>query len=118
VLVLRATIMSFEMAQVRVATHWLLVQVKPLAHCDVAVQLVGQPAAPVHTYGLQLGEPAEPDGLTAHVPKEPLRLHALHEPLHALLQQYPSTHRLLVHWLAAVQVWPFGRFARHAPPLQ
>jgi hypothetical protein len=45
-------------------------------------------------------------------------LHASHGPVHAPLQQYPSTQLLLWHWLAALHAAPLESFAVHVPPLQ
>jgi hypothetical protein len=44
--------------------------------------------------------------------------HAWQAPLHALLQQNPSTQNPLAHWSFAVQANPCMICARHAPPLQ
>jgi hypothetical protein len=48
-----------------------------------------------------------------HDPSLPVTSHALQFPVHALPQQYPSTQKPDVHWLAVVQPEPFGFFARH-----
>lgn len=43
-------------------------------------------------------------GTREHRPCDPCRLHATHAPVHALLQQNPSTQRLVAHSRARVQV--------------
>jgi hypothetical protein len=53
-----------------------------------------------------------------HVPRLPATLHAWQVPVHAPLQQYPSTHRPLVHSTAAEQVPPLAFFAAQVPALQ
>jgi hypothetical protein len=49
------------------------------------------------------------------VPTLPVRLHASHAPLQAVLQQTPSTQLPLPHWLAAVHVPPLSSFSTHWP---
>ena len=44
--------------------------------------------------------------------------HASQEPLHPLLQQYPSTQFPLEHWLLAVHATPCAFFAVQVTPLQ
>jgi hypothetical protein len=55
-----------------------------------------------------------PAGIDPHVPFDPpvsAALHALHVPLHALLQQKPSTQLPLVHWLAPPHMLPLPSLA-------
>ena len=60
----------------------------PGEQLPLPVHEVGQIAwAPSHTYGVQLGFPAEPAGMVVQVPNEPVTLHASHAWPHALLQQ-------------------------------
>ncbi len=61
---------------------------KPDAQLASVVHEAGQVAlAPSHTYGLQLGLPAEPAGTLEQVPSVPVRLHASQAAPQALLQQ-------------------------------
>ncbi len=52
------------------------------------------------------------------VPTKPAMLQASQLPLHAVLQQTPSTQLPLVHWLLPVHAVPFASFATQAVPLQ
>jgi hypothetical protein len=56
----------------------------------------------------QLGESSIPTATFAHVPMLPAMLHALQVSGHAVLQQTPSTQKLLKQSLAAAQVWAFS----------
>ena len=47
-----------------------------------------------------------PDGTCEQVPRLPATSHASHWPVHAALQQRPSTQMLLTHWLAAEHAAP------------
>ncbi len=49
-----------------------------------------------------------------HVPARPVRLHAWHCPVHAVLQQKPSTQKPETHCFASVQAAPFASLAVHA----
>ena len=46
----------------------------------------------------------------------PDRLQAWHDPQLPLLQQTPSTQKLLVHWSPPPQVWPLAFVGTHVPP--
>jgi hypothetical protein len=52
------------------------------------------------------------------VPALPARLQALQVPVHAVLQQYPSTQKPDVHWFPAVHGWPLPFWGRHWLPAQ
>ncbi len=84
------------------------------------MQALGHEAEePLQTYGPQEGVPALPATIGLHVPTIPVRLHASQAPLHAVLQQTPSTQLPLPHWLAALHTAPGLSFGTHAPlPLQ
>lgn len=74
------------------------------------------PAASQLTTPLQVSSTAL---LTAlQVPAVAVRLHAMHEPVQAELQQTPSAQKPLAHSPAAWQVWPAAFFARHLPAAQ
>lgn len=76
----------------------LFTQYRLAAHCVLLVQLAGQFAeVPLHTYGEQDGEPADPELSTVHVPSAPVTLHASQPPEHVALQHRPSTQRLDEH---------------------
>ncbi len=62
--------------------------------------------------------PALPEATGLQVPTLPVTLQASQEPPQAVLQQTPSTHWPLPHWLAAVHVPPLVFFATQAPALQ
>jgi hypothetical protein len=49
-----------------------------------------------------------PEGRNVHVPIESDALHVLQDSLQALLQQRPSTQKLLAQSPSQVQAWPFG----------
>ncbi len=59
-----------------------------------------------------------PDGMLAHVPRLPARLHALHVPQLPELQQTPSTHAPLVHSRPAAQASPSDCLPTQLVPLQ
>jgi hypothetical protein len=67
-----------------------------VAHALSLAQVAGQVApAPLQTYGAQVGCPALPVLAFAHWPfsvEPPDIAHVWHAPVHAVLQQYPSTH--------------------------
>ncbi len=91
--------------------YWVAVQFASLA------QESGQPAlVPLHRYGAQLGLPGPV--VAMQVPTDPLTLHALQAPVHAVLQQKPSTHWCEAHWAALVQAAPLARGTPQVPPLQ
>jgi hypothetical protein len=91
----------------------------PATHTVLSVQLVGHAAErPLHRYGAHDGLPAPPAGTLVQVPSVPLRLHALHAPAQAPLQQVPSTQFPLVHSPPLVHVTPFACFIVQAVPLQ
>jgi hypothetical protein len=101
------------------ATQTPPLQLEPVTHWVLEVQLVGQLLdVPLHRYGEQLGLPVEPDDMLVQVPSEPVRLQASHAPEQAVLQQRPSTQLPEVHWLAPVQVAPLVCFTTQVPPLQ
>ena len=75
-------------------------------------------AAPSHKYGAQAGFPAVPALSGVQTPAAPGRLHASHAPLHAVLQQTPSTQLAALHWLPAVQAAPSVFFGTQRPPAQ
>jgi hypothetical protein len=56
--------------------------------------------------------------LKLQVPTEPVRLHASHVPLHAVLQQNPSTQKPDEHWRSVPHEVPRPCFGRHIPPPQ
>jgi hypothetical protein len=83
------------------------------------VQLVGHAAErPLHRYGAHDGLPVAPAGTFVQVPSAPLRLHALHAPAQAPLQQVASAQLPLVHSPALVHGAPFACFIAQAVPLQ
>ena len=55
-------------------------------------QLVLQALEPLQVNNPQLFSGSVPAGWLLQVPMKPVRLHATHEPVHALLQHTPSTH--------------------------
>jgi hypothetical protein len=52
------------------------------------------------------------------VPSLACTLQASHWPGHLSLQQKPSTHWPLEHWLSPVQPWPSVSLGTHEPPEQ
>ena len=58
---------------------------------------------------------ATPAAMFVHVPTLPVRLHALHIPHDAALQQTPSAQNSLLHSRAAPQVAPSAFFATQVP---
>jgi hypothetical protein len=56
-----------------------------------------------------------PLGTAVHVPRLPATLHASHKIVHVLLQQTPSTHRVLTHSLPAAHVIPLDFLQLPAP---
>ena len=70
-----------------------------LAYVDAVSGLYNRHAAGEHMRA-PTGAPA---GTFEQVPSEPATLQALHDSVHAVLQQYPSTHRPLLHWRASMQ---------------
>ncbi len=83
------------------------------------VQVVGQVAdVPLHTYVEHVGLPLLPAGIREQVPTLPVRLQALHEPLHVLLQHTPSTQLVLAHWADAEHAAPLASLGTHTPALQ
>ena len=80
-------------------------------------QLVGQlPELPLHTYTPQSGLPANPADFSVHEPAT--TLHASHPPLHAELQQTPSTQYPETHSDAELQAVPLAFPDWHRPPMQ
>jgi hypothetical protein len=60
-----------------------------------------------------------PAGRFTQLPSWPATLQPWQVPMHALLQQYPSTQLPLPQSVVAAQVWPFGfLFIWQAPPAQ
>lgn len=53
-------------------------------------------------------------GTFEHVPTLPATLHAWHVPVHAVLQQTPSTQWLFAQWFDVVHVAPLGESGTHA----
>jgi hypothetical protein len=91
----------------------------PEAHCASLVQAEGQEAPPPpHTYGAQVGLPVLPSGKAEQVPTLPGRAQESQAPPHAALQQTPSTHWPLPHWLVAEQLAPLDSLGAHWPALQ
>lgn len=88
------------------------------SHSAEELQLVGHAAAPLHTYGAQLGTPAVPAATGPQIPGRPGRSQRSHAPVQALSQHTPSTHSPPSHWVDAVQAEPFGRSGAHAPSVQ
>jgi hypothetical protein len=65
-----------------------MTQQLPLEQLASTVQVDGQvDAAPLQTYGAQLGLPADPAGTLVQLPRLPATLQALQAPAHELLQQ-------------------------------
>jgi hypothetical protein len=93
----------------------------PLLHSVAAVQVwpaafLHIPAASHICMPLQLSSPADLTGL--HVPSRPVRLHAVHAPVQAVLQQYPSAHAPLAHSPLVWHVCPAAFLGTHLPALQ
>jgi len=59
-----------------------------------------------------------PEAMLEHMPRLPARLHALHVPQLAALQQTPSTQLPLVHWPPPLHVSPSSCLATQLVPLQ
>jgi hypothetical protein len=57
-----------------------------------------------------------PDGIAAQLPM-PLTLQAWQVPQGPEPQQTPSVQKPLMHWLAVLQVWPFGLSAQLLVPV-
>jgi hypothetical protein len=95
-------------------------QKKPDAQPASLVQVVGQLALvpPQSSAEGHAGSPGVPAEAFPHVPTAPVRSHRSHEPVHAVLQQTPSTQLPPAHWLPPVQVAPTAFFTTHAPPTQ
>jgi hypothetical protein len=95
--------------------HMPPVQSSPLAHCELAVQLVGQPAvAPTQTYGAQEGVPGPL--MSWQVPLGSAQL--WHWPHDAEAQHVPFTQLPPSHWLGSVQVPPFAWVGTQLPEKQ
>jgi hypothetical protein len=102
-------------------THWFAPSQKnPRAQSPLPAQVVGHVMAdPSQRYGEQLGTPLWPSTSGVQVPRLPEMLHASQALAQALLQQYPSTHRLLSHSFALPQISPSVFFGTHwLAPLQ
>ncbi len=98
------------------STHVPLAQYWLLAHCESAVQALGQRGeVPLHTYGAQEGLPALPEGMGLHVPTLPVRLQTSQLLSHAELQHTPSTQWLPRHCSARLQLAPVPRRGTQAP---
>jgi hypothetical protein len=86
-------------------------------HTASEVQLPGQVvSAPSHTNGVHEGVPDAPAPRTLHTPLVAAPnavLHALHAPVHAELQQTPSTQLPDTHSSAAPHVEPCPACATH-----
>jgi len=78
--------------------------------------------APVHCSAASQGPPEALHTVAAdcsvQVPMLPVRLQASQAPLHAVVQQTPSTQLPEVHWVSLEQFVPFESFARHMVPPQ
>ena len=88
---------------------------KPLAHSRPALQrfplIFRLPHEPSPSQVLRAPHSlsgSEPKGISAHAPRKLFRLHATHEPEHALEQQTPSTQKPLLQAGAPSQRSPFG----------
>jgi hypothetical protein len=93
----------------------------PLVHSAAAVQVwpfafLHMPVASHVCIPLQVSSLADLTGL--HVPSRPVRLHAVHAPVQAALQQYPSAHAPPAHSPAAWHVCPTAFLGTHLPALQ
>jgi hypothetical protein len=83
----------------------------PPSHVPSSLQLAGASA-------LQSPCGSAPFDALPQVPSTPPLLaaeHAWQTPLHAELQQTPSTQKPDWHWSAIVHAWPLGACATHAP---
>jgi hypothetical protein len=80
---------------------------------------VMQPPLPSHTCVLEHSlSGSAPVGTSLQLPTEPDTSHAMHKPLHALLQHTPSLQMLLAHWPLLLHVLPLPPGKTQLPPLQ
>jgi hypothetical protein len=118
-------------AQVPVPSHapvtisWSLHEVVPHVVPDaaywqvccppLAVQVAPHAApAPAHAFRWPCGSPFTCE----HRPCVAATSHAWHCPVHAVLQQTPSTQKPVMHWSPAVQAAPFSPVLEHNPSTQ
>jgi hypothetical protein len=87
------------------------------AHDDVVVPSHAGAAHGFEPAGHAAREPCGCPLTGTHVPCAPVASHAWHSPVHAELQQNPSTHSLLLHALACVHEVPLLCFGTHTPTL-
>lgn len=96
--------------QALLASHWVAAQPPE--------QVLEQAPAPLQVNAPQPFSGSVPLAWLRQVPMKPVRLHATHDPLHALLQQTPSTHWPELHSQVLVHDAPFARFAVQVEPAQ
>jgi hypothetical protein len=100
-------------------THVPLLQYEVAGQVALVVQGTGQSAlSPSQVSGAHEGLPALPEGITAQVPTELVRLQASQDLSQLLSQQTPSTQWLSAHSSACAQSVPSKSFFTHAPDLQ
>jgi hypothetical protein len=83
------------------------------SHCAAEHGLVVEPVGQAGRF-VPCGLPAT----GVHVPKLPCTSHASHWPVHALVQQTPSTQNPLTHAPFAPHAWPGSSVPWHCPPVQ